>query len=225
MKRHIEFLLWVALFFFVFTYFSNRNATEEGIQNTINFSVIDSKVILPEVPQFTITHSFSEDIQLNPCENIAIRTSGKLVSLPEEHCETVSISPNEAHTLYGDNIDHIKSFQKAGISTYDVTFTYVPSDTPEDQVENQSVVFQQEVKVIEAGGFRQLFRTVFYRPVYNLFAIVIEALPGKEFGWAIVIITVLVRLILLVPQHKMMLSQQKMQTIQPKIKALQAKHK
>lgn len=44
-------------------------------------------------------------------------------------------------------------------------------------------------------------------------------------GWAIIAITVIIRIILLFPQHKMMVSQRKMQAIQPKIKALQEKHK
>jgi membrane protein insertase Oxa1/YidC/SpoIIIJ len=43
--------------------------------------------------------------------------------------------------------------------------------------------------------------------------------------WAIIIVTVIIRSILLYPQHKMMVSQAKMQTVQPKIKEIQEKHK
>lgn len=50
-------------------------------------------------------------------------------------------------------------------------------------------------------------------------------ITGYSLGWAIIIVTIIIRLILLIPQHKMMVSQRKMQVIQPKIKEIQDKHK
>jgi YidC/Oxa1 family membrane protein insertase len=48
---------------------------------------------------------------------------------------------------------------------------------------------------------------------------------SNSLGLAIVAITILIRILLLFPQHKMLVSQRKMQAIQPKIKKLQEKHK
>ena len=48
---------------------------------------------------------------------------------------------------------------------------------------------------------------------------------SNSLGWAIVVLTIIIRIILLFPQHKMMVGQRKMQAIQPKIKKLQEKHK
>jgi YidC/Oxa1 family membrane protein insertase len=50
-------------------------------------------------------------------------------------------------------------------------------------------------------------------------------ITNYSLGWAIIIVTIIIRLILLYPQHKMMVSQAKMQKIQPKIKEIQDKHK
>jgi YidC/Oxa1 family membrane protein insertase len=75
------------------------------------------------------------------------------------------------------------------------------------------------------GAFRSLLTTLFYNPIYNLFVALLTWLPGHPLGWAIVIITIIIRLILLVPQQHMMESQKKLQLIQPKIKDLQKKHK
>ena len=55
--------------------------------------------------------------------------------------------------------------------------------------------------------------------------IVLIEILGYSLGWAIVAITILIRIVLLWPQHKMMVSQRKLQAIQPKIKKLQEKHK
>ena len=72
---------------------------------------------------------------------------------------------------------------------------------------------------------RTFLATIFYAPILNLFVGILQYLPDHSLGLAIIIITILVRLILLVPQHQMMISARKMQDIQPKIKALQDKHK
>jgi YidC/Oxa1 family membrane protein insertase len=50
-------------------------------------------------------------------------------------------------------------------------------------------------------------------------------LTGYSLGWGIIIITIIVRLLILWPQHKMMISQKKLQAIQPKIKDIQTKYK
>ncbi len=64
-----------------------------------------------------------------------------------------------------------------------------------------------------------------YQPIYNLFVALLTFLPDHSLGWAIIIVTIIIRLILLVPQHQMLMSQKKLQNIQPKIKALQKEYK
>ncbi len=76
-----------------------------------------------------------------------------------------------------------------------------------------------------AGWVRLFFRTLFYDPVYNLFATLILIFPGNSLGFAIVAITLLIRLVLLVPQQHMLVSQRKMQVLQPKLKAIQETYK
>ncbi len=75
------------------------------------------------------------------------------------------------------------------------------------------------------GAFRSALSGIFYEPIYNLFVALLTFLPGHSLGWAIVIITLIIRLILLAPQHHMLMSQKKLQVIQPKIKELQTKYK
>jgi YidC/Oxa1 family membrane protein insertase len=75
------------------------------------------------------------------------------------------------------------------------------------------------------SSIRSFLTTVVYEPIYNLFVALLTFLPGHSLGWAILIITLIVRLILLVPQHHMLESQKKLQVIQPKIKELQKKYK
>jgi len=74
------------------------------------------------------------------------------------------------------------------------------------------------------GAIGKLFIGLFYAPMYNLLAYFIQFF-GNSLGWAIVAVTIIMRVLLLFPQHKMMVSQRKLQAIQPKIKQLQEKYK
>ena len=77
----------------------------------------------------------------------------------------------------------------------------------------------------EPGFFRTLLSTFVYQPIYNLFVALLTFLPGHSLGWAIIIVTLIIRLILLVPQNHMLEGQKKLQKLQPKIKALQKEYK
>ncbi len=68
-----------------------------------------------------------------------------------------------------------------------------------------------------------LFDTIIYQPIYNLLIFIYNAVP--DFGIAIIIVTVLIKLFLIPLSKKQIESQKKMQELQPRIKEIQAKHK
>lgn len=70
-----------------------------------------------------------------------------------------------------------------------------------------------------------MFNTFIYQPIYNLLIFLYDAVPGHDFGIAIILITVILRTLLMPIYKKQIDSQQKLQEMQPKIKALQEKHK
>lgn len=70
-----------------------------------------------------------------------------------------------------------------------------------------------------------LFHTVIYQPLYNILIMFYNIVPGKDFGIAIILITILLRTILIPLYKKQIESQKKLQELQPKIKALQEKTK
>ena len=70
----------------------------------------------------------------------------------------------------------------------------------------------------------KIFVSVFYAPLYNLVIWLIDLFKWS-FWLAIISVTIIIRIVLLWPQHKMMVSQRKLQAIQPKIKKIQAEFK
>ncbi|PIR54171.1 hypothetical protein COU75_02295, partial [Candidatus Peregrinibacteria bacterium CG10_big_fil_rev_8_21_14_0_10_42_8] len=77
----------------------------------------------------------------------------------------------------------------------------------------------------EAGTLTQLFRTFITKPLLNFLIFIASYLPGHNLGIAIIIITIIVKLILFIPTQHAMEGQKKMQDIQPKMEDLKKKHK
>jgi YidC/Oxa1 family membrane protein insertase len=70
-----------------------------------------------------------------------------------------------------------------------------------------------------------LFHTIFYNPILNLLVFVYNIIPGHDIGFAIIILTVIIKIILLPLSKRALESQKTMQTIQPKLEALKEEHK
>lgn len=74
-----------------------------------------------------------------------------------------------------------------------------------------------EFTISEAGFWRKLFRTAFYQPLYNVLVFLVKIAPSRDLGFAIIILTILMRLVLLVPSQRAIISQRRMQELQPKL--------
>ncbi len=69
-----------------------------------------------------------------------------------------------------------------------------------------------------------LFNTIFYQPIYNGFVFLISIIPGADIGFAIVILTIIVKFIIFPLTHKSVTSQAKMRSIEPKVKEVKEKY-
>ncbi len=92
-----------------------------------------------------------------------------------------------------------------------------------------AVVAAQEptatLRVTEPGPFTKLFRALITKPFLNFLIFAASWLPGHSLGLAIILLTVLVKLILFIPTQKALQGQKEMQILQPKVEALKRKYK
>jgi len=137
-----------------------------------------------------------------------LRKDGLKLDIPESLCGEVDLISG-ADFVY-DFTPYFANFQEPG------------NFIAEFEVDDIRHISQFEVKY--RGTIGKVFIGLFYAPMYNLLAYFIQFF-ANSLGWAIVAVTVIMRIILLFPQHKMMVSQRKLQAIQPKIKELQEKYK
>jgi len=69
------------------------------------------------------------------------------------------------------------------------------------------------------------YNEVLYRPLFNALIFLYNNIPGHDFGVAIIILTVIIRIILYPINQKAIRSQKSLQDLQPKIKEIQQKFK
>lgn len=82
-----------------------------------------------------------------------------------------------------------------------------------------------EIKVNPPSLIRRGWNTLLYKPIFNTLIYFISTIPSHNLGWAIILLTLVIKLILLAPNHKALKAQKQLQTIQPHLDALKLKYK
>jgi YidC/Oxa1 family membrane protein insertase len=71
----------------------------------------------------------------------------------------------------------------------------------------------------------ELYRIIFSQPIFNFLVWLYDVIPGHDIGIAIVLLTIIIKLLLYPLSKKSLESQKAMQTLQPKLKEIQEKYK
>lgn len=72
--------------------------------------------------------------------------------------------------------------------------------------------------------FNGIFVPLLYRPLFNALIFLAYVIPGHSIGWAIIVLTVLIRLALLPSTIKTLEQQRRMREVQPKLDDLKSRH-
>jgi YidC/Oxa1 family membrane protein insertase len=71
---------------------------------------------------------------------------------------------------------------------------------------------------------KNIFTAIFYQPLFNALIFLAWLIPGHSIGWAIIVLTILIKLVLLPSNIQMLRQQLRMRALQPKIDELKTKH-
>lgn len=73
--------------------------------------------------------------------------------------------------------------------------------------------------------FLLLWYNIIYVPTYNILIFFVSISPFNSFAIAIILLTILIRLLILIPNQKALEQQKRLREVQPKIKEIQEKYK
>ena len=78
--------------------------------------------------------------------------------------------------------------------------------------------------IVDPGFFTKVFRTFVTKPLFNGLIFIASFMPGHNLGLAIIVLTILVKLVLLVPNKHALEGQKKIQELQPRLDEIKKKY-
>ncbi len=187
------------------------NTPEVKIENKLGASgaIVTLQGRCPQAPlDIARVEQGSSGEQLTP-----LRASGAVVGC--DQIEVQNIKPGESLTI------SLAPWKDQFFST---TGTYQVS-LPQGAVQASSgAVLSARFTIGEPGIVTKIFRTFITAPLLNALVFIASILPGHNLGLAIILLTILVKLILFIPTQHAMEGQKKMQMLQPKLDALKKKY-
>ncbi len=145
--------------------------------------------------------------------------TGAFVPLPPAEaavpCDPVPAIEPDGSVTYALGPWKTASFTQTG--AYRVTLEDVEAGT--------GAVLSADFTIREAGVFTRMFRAFITKPLLNALVFLGSVLPGYDLGLAIIVLTLIVKLLLFLPTQHALEGQKKMQLLQPKIEAIRRQHK
>jgi YidC/Oxa1 family membrane protein insertase len=136
---------------------------------------------------------------LIPCVNIPVLRAKETIK--------VSLAPWK-YTLFGTLGNYRVSF----LAEEDVAAT------------DEAVPVSTEFTVVEANAFTKVFRTFITKPLLNSLVFIASWVPHHDLALSIIILTLITKLLLLLPNQHALRSQKKMQEMQPRMDEIKKKY-
>jgi len=217
-------LLFILIFLLVFQFFSRKD--EQQITKDDVVLVAKSKIAIGKDVSLEIkNYSSSPVIIPSNCPKNPLTAeryiNGEWIlieaEIDPEVCKgasAIEIAPEESYMLnykqWGWEL-----FSEEG--RYRITLT--------THLEDKEKAYSHEFTVTPPSLLRRFWSEVFYKPILNTLVFLISIMPGKNLGWGIILLTLIIKIILLGPNHKALKAQKAMQKVQPQLDALKIKYK
>lgn len=216
MNSFFRFTLIFLVVYFGITLLFPASKDPNAPKNDIDITVPASDVTIGNLVQITVKNNTNASISLgkgNPPENLILEryengSWKRLTKIDETSAETIleanaskTFSFPEKNTEYFGTEGKYKAIFQQGEKQFFVDFSVSPP-----------------------GVFKTLWRVLFWKPIYNALIFLI-GISNHSLGISVILLTILVKLILLVPTQKAMKSQRKMQKLQPELTEIRTKYK
>lgn len=228
--RTIEFILTFAILFFITNaalnfFFPPADPNRPPIELTM----VSEKVRIGNAPVVRIVNHSEIDLTLParcpaPPVDIFFRQSPD--DEPAELIPNESLTPCENLLIVPAGETHEVDLTPWKYALFSREGYFSASvDLPENFVTEERTVASTDFRVVEPGAFTKLFRTFVTRPLYNALVFIASWVPGQNLGLAIILLTILIKLLLLIPNQHALEGQMKLQAVQPKMDELKKKYK
>lgn len=233
-----NFLLWFAIFYMTFSLLQQWFGEDEKKETIVENTPMTAITVEPESKKYSIGSLVTFKIENTGTETVSFTTNcGKTGVAPTAEIYRLV---NGKRLLVEDfaacEANHIKDFTLASQKGIRLTFPYQNSEAfGEEGIYFLRLLMESEsgenidlesaqIQLKPSMWIKRIFQTVISKPLFNLLVFFTQTVPGKSFGLSIVLVTILVRLLLFIPNQKSLQSQRKLQKLQPQMQALRKKY-
>ena len=233
----LEFIVTFLVLFFVTNavlkyFFPQQFGSKDQTKPTVALSVESAKVRVGNDPVVLIRNDTDKDLPLpkrcpQPPVDIAYIERGSDGS--EKRADLVanqSVVPCieltivKAHSTATANLAGWKYALFDRLGEYEASL-----DLPDDFVaQGTGAHLTARLAMAEPGFLTKVFRTFVTKPLFNGLLFIASFMPGHNLGLAIIVLTILVKLLLLAPNQHALEGQRKIQQIQPKMDEIKKKY-
>lgn len=228
MKNKLSRFLFFFLIFLIIFQLFNRNETNPASNDDL-FISSKGKMVIGKMVSITIKNNSQQTINIqNQCPKnpllIEFYSNGEwikkeAIAEDEKICNPekewiAEIEPGKSAMVNFGVWDH-QIFNEIG--KYRITL--------ETTLEEKTKQYFHEISISSPSLIRKGWNTLLYKPIFNTLIFFVSKLPGHSLGWAIILLTFLIKILLLAPNQKALKSQKALQKIQPQLDALKQKYK
>lgn len=86
-------------------------------------------------------------------------------------------------------------------------------------------IYEKSFEITKVWFWTNFWNAFLYKPIYNVLISLIQYWPWYSLAFWIIMLTILIKLILLWPNHKALVNQKKLQKVQPELQKIKEKYK
>lgn len=216
---YILVFLGVYLVLFIFNPVKKDETQNTPAEKTVLLQPVKNEYSFGESVHVNVKNHLDQDITLTsrcPREPLDVYKNGEQISVETNYscpAENFIIKPNDQREISFDHWNN-ELFKDEG--DYKISYT--------TDIDGTSKTFETSVKISAPNWFSYGWDLLLYRPIYNTLIFLTTIIPGNDLGWSIILLTILMRVILLIPNQKALEQQKRMQKLQPKLAEIQKKY-
>ncbi len=236
-KSILEFIVIFVVIYFVtnamLSYFFPRQfGSEDQKKPTVTLSAEKRTVSVGNDPVLVLRNDTDQDLTLPvrcPQPPVDITYIGRRSDGTEERSDLMA--NNSVNTC--TELTLVKAHEKAKIDLagwkyvlFDRLGDYEAGlDLPEGfLVEGSGSHLSTNFSIVEPGFMTKVFRTFVTKPLFNGLLFIASFMPGHNLGLAIIVLTILVKILLLAPNQHALEGQKKIQSVQPQMEEIKKKY-
>jgi YidC/Oxa1 family membrane protein insertase len=206
---------------FIYSYFFAPKPTDYATKTGIEFYTDKKEYGLNDIVQVTVENFSDQALTIkNTCPEAPLQVQSRVNGEWQNLQATANIDcAGQTDLVIAPKSKHLISFKSWNHQLFNQLGEYrLQLPTADKTLESN------QFTVVPQSFFNWIGTVLLYQPIYNALVFFASITPGHSFGLAIILLTLLIRTILLVPNQKALKAQKKLQQIQPKILELKEKH-